>query len=62
MAQHKDTRTIHTIHIDLEDKMLEDVEDGDMVEVVLMGRWSSTLPKRLSYSDILRLTEEPSRI
>jgi hypothetical protein len=45
MAQHVQTRTIHTIFIDLQDDVLAKIEQGDEVEVVLQTRSGSTHSK-----------------
>lgn len=57
MAQHIDSRTIHTIHIDLNDNILEKLEAGDEVEVVLSSRNGQTRAKKLSYTDVLDLLD-----
>ena len=54
MVQHVETRTIHTIFIDIEDKVLEKIEDGDEVEVVLQSRFGSTSSK-MNYRAIQRV-------
>jgi hypothetical protein len=54
MSQHVTTRTIHTIHIDIEDQVISRIEDGDEVEVVLQGRSGSSQSK-MSYSAIQRV-------
>lgn len=38
MAIHSDTRTIHTIHIDLPDDILGKMEAGDEIEVMFHTR------------------------
>lgn len=53
MAQHIDSRTIHTIRIDLQDDILGKIEQGDEVEVVLMTRSGGiTNAKKLTYRDL----------
>lgn len=54
MSQHVTTRTIHTIHIDLQDQVLEKIQDGDEVEVVLQSRLGSTQSK-MNYGAIQRV-------
>lgn len=61
MAQHVDTRTIHTIHIDLLDDTLERVDSGDEVEVVLHSRAGSSAPKKLTFRDIRMLQDGGGR-
>lgn len=56
MAQRIDTRTIHTIFIDIQDDILGKFEANDEVEVVLSSRSGQTLPKKLSYRDLTHLT------
>lgn len=56
MAQHITSRTIHTIHIDVQDDVLARIDAGaDEVDVVLVSRTGNTAPKRLTYRDIQRL-------
>jgi len=59
MAQQVHTRTIHTITIDLEDKVFAGIEDGDEVEVQFVHRNGSMLssPKKLTRQDLRRLTD-----
>lgn len=54
MSQHVDTRTIHTIHIDIEDQVISRIEEGDEVEIVLHGRSGSSQSK-MSYAAIQRV-------
>jgi hypothetical protein len=64
MAQHTETRTIHTIHIDLQDDTLAAIAAGDEVEVMLHSRtaWGRTpRPYRLSYSMVAYLTGANNR-
>ena len=61
MAQHRHTRTIHTIIIDLQDDVLAGIDMGDEVEVSLQTREGATRPKRLPYSDVLLLTGNDTR-
>jgi hypothetical protein len=54
-----ETRTIHTIHIDLTDEVLARIEAGDEVEVMLHSRTAAgrtPRPFRLSYSWLRYLT------
>lgn len=55
MAQRIDSRTIHTIRIDLQDDILARLEPTDEVEIVLASRDGQTSVKRLNYRDIDRL-------
>lgn len=48
MAQSVSTRTIHTITIALEDRVLEAITAGDEVEIQFTSRTSSVRPFRLS--------------
>lgn len=60
MAIHSDTRTIHTIHIDLPDDVLGKIEAGDEVEVQFRSRAQGRqpAPMRLSYTTLMRLTRD----
>ena len=58
MAQSVETRTIHTIRIDLQDDVLAKIEQGDEVEVILQGRSGATTAKKLTYRDMLALDPE----
>jgi hypothetical protein len=58
MAQTRQTRTTHTIVIDLEDHVLGAVEVGDEVEVILRSRGGDTRPKKLTWGDIDRLLSD----
>lgn len=60
MAQHIDSRTIHTIHIDVTDDVLAVIESGNEVEVVLHARSGSTAAKKLTYRDIENLIDGTS--
>lgn len=55
MAQQVQTRTIHTITIDVQDDVLSKIEEGDEVEVLLVSRYGATSSKKLTYRDIQRL-------
>lgn len=57
MAQHLSSRTIHTLTIDIQDDMLSRMEAGDELEVVLVSRVGSTLPKKLTVRDTYHLLE-----
>jgi hypothetical protein len=57
MAIRTETRTIHTVYVDVPDDALARVESGDEVEIVLVGRFGPTSRKRLTYRDVVRLTE-----
>lgn len=52
-----DSRTIHTIQVQMPDDIMGKLVVGDEVEVVLTSRYGNTLPRKLSYSDLLRLLE-----
>lgn len=60
MAQHVDTHTVHTIVIDLEDKVVAAIEYGDEVRVVFRSRAQNKTmaPLRLSPQAIERLTRD----
>ena len=66
MAQHIDTRTIHTIRIDLQDEVLSKIEEGDEVEVILVSRHGASGPRKLTFRDLDRLLflqlERPKKI
>lgn len=55
MSQNIESRTVHTIYIDLSDDVISKIEYGDDVYVVLQSRNSYTAPKRLSHGDIAGL-------
>ena len=55
MAQKRDTRTIHTILIDVQDDIIGGIEVGDEVEIVLVSRDGMTRPIKLSSGNIQRL-------
>lgn len=57
MAQQVDTRTIHTITIDLEDQVLGGIESGDEVEIIFRSRGSYSAPRKLTFRDVSRLLE-----
>jgi hypothetical protein len=59
MAMHTETRTIHTIHIDLTDEVLARIEAGDEVEIAFNSRTAAgriPRPFRLSYGWVRYLT------
>jgi hypothetical protein len=56
--QRIETRTIHTITIDLQDDILAGLQFGDEVEVVLTHRGGITSRKRLTYRDLTTLLPE----
>ena len=60
MAQHVERHTVHTVFIDLEDKVFERYEDGDDIQVVFRSRAQNRpmVPIKLSYSAIQRLTRD----
>lgn len=62
MSQRVDTRTIHTITIDLEDQVLAGIESGDEVEIIFMTRSRPLSPKKLTFRDVSRLLEDPDNI
>lgn len=56
------TRTIVTVHITVPDDVLAQMGDEtNEMEVVLVSRVGSTLPKKLSYRDIRGLLEGDPR-
>jgi DNA-binding protein Fis len=55
MGQRVNTRTIHTIEIDVLDDVLAKIDRNDEVEIVLVGRNGQTLAKKLTYRDLDRL-------
>jgi len=57
MGQTRDTRTIHTITIDLQDDMLSSVEPADEVEIVIRGRYG-TATKKLTYRERMLMLGE----
>jgi hypothetical protein len=52
MSQHVDTRTIHTITIDVQDDVIGKVEEGDEVEFVLTTRYGPLSRKKATWRDI----------
>lgn len=52
------TRTVHTIEVTLTDDTLAAVEIGDDIEIILVGRYGGTRPRKLSYADVRDLTED----
>ena len=58
MSQHISSRTIHTIHIDLQDDVLGKIEQGDEVEVILSSRLGMSTAKRLTWRDLESLTKD----
>lgn len=54
MAVRHDTRTIHTITVDIPDDIMGKLEEGDQVEVILSTR-SGQAPFTISYSALRRL-------
>lgn len=58
MAQRVDTRTIHTITIDLQDDVLAGIQPSDEGEIILVHRGSQTTRKKLTYRDIDTLTTD----
>ena len=61
MAQHIASRTVHTIHIDLNDDVLGKIEVMDEVEVVLSSRNGQTATRKLTYRDLRNLLEGDRR-
>lgn len=57
MAQRIDSRTIHTIHIDLTDDVLAVLESGNEVEIVLHAGSGNTSAKKLTYRDVESLID-----
>lgn len=54
------TRTIHQVHITLDDAIIEQLKPGDEVEVCLSSRAMNRTPSpiRLSYTTLMRLTRD----
>ena len=61
MAQTVQSRTIHTIFIDVQDDILAKIESADEVEVVLSSRNGQTSPKKLTYRDLRFLVDGDRR-
>lgn len=63
MAIRSETRTTHTITIDIPDDVLAKIEEGDEVEIMLNGRGGFDMrmprPMRLSYSWVRYLLSGP---
>lgn len=60
MAMHKETRTIHTIYIDLLDDVLAGIESPmDEVEIVVQSRTGQAQAKKLTYRDRLVILGDP---
>jgi hypothetical protein len=60
MAIRSETRTVHTVHVDLPDDVLGRIEFGDEVEVQFHSRAQNRLPApvRLSYTALNRLLRD----
>jgi hypothetical protein len=58
MAITSETRTIHTVFIDLPDDIVGKWEFGDQVEIVVASRNGSARSKKLTWGDVNALTEE----
>ena len=60
MAIYSETRTVHTVHVQLPDDVLGRIEQGDEVEVQFHSRAANRLPApiRLSYTALHRLTRD----
>lgn len=54
-----DTTTTHDLRIVIPDDVLGKIEMTDEVRVTFVGRGRDTNPKRLSYTDLLRLMGDP---
>lgn len=64
MAIRSETRTTHTITIDLPDDVLAKIESGDEVEVMFLSRTAdgrTPRPMRLSYTTVRYLMGSGSR-
>ena len=55
MSQRIDTRTVHTIEIDIDEKILLQLHTNDEIEVCFTGLSGRTNPRKLSYTEKLRL-------
>jgi hypothetical protein len=62
MAMHKDTRTIHTIYIDLADDVLAGIEAHDEVEIVVQSTTGQAQAKKLNYRDRMVVLGDPDPI
>jgi hypothetical protein len=51
MSVRSETRTIHTVYIDLPDEVMGKMNAGDEVEIVLNSRDGITRPMRVSWSN-----------
>lgn len=60
MAIYHDTRTVHTITVDIPDDIIGKLQPGDQVEIQLQSRAQNRIPApiRLSYTTVMRLTRD----